>query len=733
MLLFLVQVSAGTPAKPVKRVLILNEVGASSPGLKIIDNGIMTALQDSPYHIQFYIEYMDSVLFPEPADQQRFRDFYIAKYTKRKPDVIVTVGSTPLQFMVEAHRQFFPGIPIVFCLRNGAHLPLDPEFTGVEDTIAVAETLEAALRLVPGTKHVVVIGGVSAWDRQEEAVVKEAIKPYEERFDISYHTDLSLPDLLDRVSHLTDHTIVLMATLTQDGNGTLYVSAAESGPMLAGASNAPVFSFFDPFLNHGIVGGDLSDFDKQGRAAGNVVLKLLNGERPQDIPIVKDVTTYMFDWKALKRWGMKESNLPPGSIVINRQPTFWELYKWYVISGIALVLAETALILGLLWQRRRRAAAERELRESDQHLRSVLDEVRENEERLRLAVQAGRMFAYSWDAATDVIERSGEAAEILGMDETQGATGASVAAMVHPEDKEKVETALANLNVDEPYLQVTYRITRPDGVVVWLQRNSRAYFNEHSELERIVGMIVDVTERKLAEEALSTVSRRLIQAQEQERTRIARELHDDINQRLAMLQVELNQAQQSLPDSQSSTRELLMEIQNRLSETSNEVQAISHRLHSSKLEYLGLVTACRAFCKEIADRQEVRIEFNADGISSTPSPDVALTLFRVLQESLHNAIKHSHVERFQVSLRGTSREIKLTVHDDGVGFDVDAAINDRGLGLISMRERVSLVNGTILISSKPMGGGTEINVRIPLAVEEEVKREDASKVTSGAA
>lgn len=229
-LLFLVQVAAGAPPKPVKRVLILNEVGASSPGLRIIDNGIMTALQDSPYHIQFYIEYMDSVLFPEAADQQKVRDFYIAKYTKRKPDVIVTVGSTPLQFMVEAHRQFFPGIPIVFCLRNGAHPPLDPEFTGVEDTIAAAETLEAALRLVPGTEHVVVTGGVSAWDRRQEAVIKETIKPYEKRLDISYLTDLSLPDLLERVSHLPAHTIVLMATLTEDGVGTLYVSAAESGP-----------------------------------------------------------------------------------------------------------------------------------------------------------------------------------------------------------------------------------------------------------------------------------------------------------------------------------------------------------------------------------------------------------------------------------------------------------------------------------------------------------------------
>jgi PAS domain S-box-containing protein len=137
----------------------------------------------------------------------------------------------------------------------------------------------------------------------------------------------------------------------------------------------------------------------------------------------------------------------------------------------------------------------------------------ESEERLRLAAKAGSMFAYSWDAATDVIERSGESAEILGVEQKAAATGSAISAMVHPADKERLEAALAKLSVDNPRLQITYRMTRPDGAVIWLERNSCAYFDEHGKIKRIIGMVLDVTERSRAEEALRKSEERLRMAQ----------------------------------------------------------------------------------------------------------------------------------------------------------------------------------------------------------------------------
>ena len=353
---------------------------------------------------------------------------------------------------------------------------------------------------------------------------------------------------------------------------------------------------------------------------------------------------------------------------------------------------------------------------AEEHKQS-LHVIGESEERLRLAVQAGRMFAYSWDAATDKIERSGESAEILGIAGDQVTTGAGVSAMIHPDDRERVEVALAGLSVDNPNLRVTYRIVRSDGEIRWLERNSHAYFDKHRKMERIVGMIVDATERKRAEEALLGVNRRLIEAQEQERSRIGRELHDDINQRLAMLAVELEQ----LPNDPSEVHIRARDLRKQTTEISADVQALSHDLHSSQLEYLGVVAGMESWCKEFGERQKMEIDCRQD-VRSTLPQEIGLCLFRVLQEALHNAAKHSGVKRVEVQLHEESGGIHLIVRDSGRGFDIEAARRGKGLGLTSMRERTRLVNGTIDIRSKPMGG-TTIHARVPLTSERGSQRQ----------
>src|SRR5215469_11883906 len=224
-----------------------------------------------------------------------------------------------------------------------------------------------------------------------------------------------------------------------------------------------------------------------------------------------------------------------------------------------------------------------------------------------------------------------------------------------------------------------------------------------------VAEVLDVTSRKEAEEALSAMTRKLIEAQEQERARIGRELHDDINQRIAMLAVELEQLQDH-PSDVSGRVKVLRES---AVELADDVQALSHDLHSSKLEYLGVVAGMKSWCKEFAERRKVEIDFRS-GVSSVLPLAVGLSLFRVLQEALSNAIKHSGVKRVEVELREDSGELRLVIRDLGKGFDVEAAASEgKGLGLTSMRERVRLVDGTISIESRPMGG-TTIHVHVPL-------------------
>jgi len=251
----------------------------------------------------------------------------------------------------------------------------------------------------------------------------------------------------------------------------------------------------------------------------------------------------------------------------------------------------------------------------------------------------------------------------------------------------------------------------------WARCEVRPWKTPEGAVGGVLVFAEDITRRKQMEEALSDMSRKLIESQEQERARISRELHDDINQRLAMLAVELGQLHENPSEFQSRVEEL----RKCTAEISDDVQALSHDLHSSKLEYLGVVAGMKSWCKEFAERQKVEIDFSS-GVSRVLPLAVGLSLFRVLQEALNNAIKHSGVKRIETQLREESGEIDLVIRDLGKGFDVEAASQGRGLGLTSMRERIRLVNGTISIESKPMGG-TTIHVRVPLESKHAAKRE----------
>jgi PAS domain S-box-containing protein len=234
--------------------------------------------------------------------------------------------------------------------------------------------------------------------------------------------------------------------------------------------------------------------------------------------------------------------------------------------------------------------------------------------------------------------------------------------------------------------------------------------------EVVVGAVVafvDITERKLTEAALASVTRRLIEAQEQERSRIARELHDDIGQRLAILAIKLTQLQQGRPNSSELTSRI-GELQKQTSEIAADIQSLSHELHSGRLQYLGIAAAIKGFCREFGEQQKVAIDFKIHDLPDRLSPDISLCFFRVLQEALHNSAKHSGVRYFEGELWGTSDEIHLTVSDSGAGFDIDAAKVSRGLGLFSMEERLKILNGTLSIESK-LNRGTTIHARVPFS------------------
>jgi PAS domain S-box-containing protein len=346
--------------------------------------------------------------------------------------------------------------------------------------------------------------------------------------------------------------------------------------------------------------------------------------------------------------------------------------------------------------------------------RRTEDALRESEHRFRLAAYAGKMFSYQWDAATDLVTRSGEYAGMLFTDEVaQLTTGQQILAKVHPDDRERVLAAEAALSPEKPNLRVSHRMAGPDGSLIWVEKTGSAHFNEQGNMLRIVGMVADITERKLAEAALADVSGRLIAAQEQERNRIGRELHDDIGQRLATLVIKLEQLHHTPPDLPAAhTR--ISELQKHAIQIATDIENLSHELHSAKLAYLGPVAAMRSLCQELGAQAKVKIDFKSQDLPGSLAPDISLCLFRVLQEALRNSIKHSGASHVEVKLWGAPDRIHLAISDSGVGFDMNEAKRSRGLGLVSMEERLKLSKGTISIESETKRG-TTIQASVPLS------------------
>ncbi|MCZ6863325.1 MAG: PAS domain S-box protein [Alphaproteobacteria bacterium] len=239
----------------------------------------------------------------------------------------------------------------------------------------------------------------------------------------------------------------------------------------------------------------------------------------------------------------------------------------------------------------------------------------------------------------------------------------------------------------------------------------------------IVGAVRDITKRREAESTLHRLSARLISAQEEERSRIARELHDDFNQRLALLAVDIERFHDGLPDPQDSLVEGLASLLRRTKELSSDVHRLSHQLHPSILQHLGLVTATRSFCKEISAQHDLHVELEHRGVPRSLPGDIALCLYRIVQEALRNVIKHSGAKRDWVEIDKTASEVILRVSDNGSGFDPESDRNRHGLGLLSMRERLRQVDGSISIMQiEPTG--IRIEVRIPfIAGKTEPNRE----------
>jgi len=362
-----------------KTVLVLYDGGREFTGIGLIDRNIESTLNEAlTNRVIIFREYMDLTRIGPTNYEQVLRDFYRSKYSSNSPDVIVAVRGRPLDFLLKHGNELFREAPIVSAamdLRQVNARKLPAKVTGKSLQVRYWPTLALAKTLQPETEQVVIVLGASANDRALEELVRDELREHKHELKVTYLTGLPIDDLLERVSSLPPRTVILFASLAQDGAGRSFLPA-DALAMVSRAANAPTYINSEDVLDCGAVGGDLISFAALGKDTARLALRILQGESPASIPFTQSSERVkMLDARQLQRWGIPLARVPSGSIVLNRVPTMWEAYRWRIVGGMSLIVLQSVLIAMLLLHRKRRRMAEQNLRISQaQRQAAVLEE-----------------------------------------------------------------------------------------------------------------------------------------------------------------------------------------------------------------------------------------------------------------------------------------------------------------------------------------------------------------------
>jgi PAS domain S-box-containing protein len=707
-----------------KRILVLYWQSKLIPSNVLFEQSFEPVVRSAPAWTEYYDELLDTDRFPGDGQLLVFRDYLRQKYASQPIDVVVTFSDVPLNFLLRYRDDLFPKAPIVFVVNripDASQLAAGPGMTGLITRNAYKENVKLVLQAEPDTKHIFVVSGSLLHDKIFENACRQDLVDYEGPATIDYLTDLSIDELTGRIKNLPDHSIILYGWQQEMDEGGKVRDTREVLASIVKTAKVPVYGISSWQVGEGVVGGYVRTLDTMGSMAAGITLRILNGARAQDIPVGTIPIEPVFDWRELKRWGISEKSLPPGSIVKFRTPSIWDEYKWLFIGIVLVFFAQSALIAAMVINRSRRKRAEIEQEQA-------IAALRESEERFRnMADKAPVMI---WVSGADKFRTyvNQQWIEFTGRG-IQDELDTGWLRNVHPEDLERcLETRNEAFDHHEAF-RVEYRLRRKDGEFRWMLDSGTPRFVSDGTFLGFIGSCTDITELKAAEEVLANLSGQLIRAREDECARIARELHDDVNQRMALMSVTLEQISLSPPDTTDQLRAQLNDVMSQVIDTSKEIHRMSYDLHPSKLRHLGLVAALDGLCQELRRRHKLEIDFTRGEVPPDLPKEISLCLFRIAQECLSNVIKHSGAQKARVELLGNDFQVKLLVSDSGVGFDIDSPGLKKGLGLVGMRERLRLVGGSIAIDSEP-SHGTQIEATVPLVPS---GQEYSSKLPYGAA
>ena len=482
--------SAETP-RP-KRVLIISTGSRLAAGFAIVDRQLLQALENIPAaRIETYAENLDLVRFPAERFQQVFTEYLTAKYAEHIPDLIILVYVGNLGLSGKLLPQLFPATPIIVAGFTEEELrpeQFGPLVGGLAQRVDPRATLELIQRLQPEVRRVIVIGGTAEVDRHVIQRVRETAQSFKGRLEVAFWDNLSMAELHEAVARVPRDTAILFARMFRDAKGQAVISSQVS-QWIGEWANVPVYVMTDSALGTGAVGGAVASIEAFGKRAGELARLILTGSAPSPLPFeIRTDSVPTFDWRALKRWDIPGSRLPPGSVVRFKPQSIWEQYRWYIIGALIVMFIQSVMIFDLLLQRRRRRGVEVELRDSEQLM--------------ELATSFGALGLWSRDLKNGKVWANAPMRSLFGLkaDEIQFD---DLIARVHPDDRDRMLSEVSHAQLAGLPFQGEFRIVLSTGEQRWiLAKGSIAAEPGSSCDQRRLGVVLDITERKRAEQAL---------------------------------------------------------------------------------------------------------------------------------------------------------------------------------------------------------------------------------------
>jgi signal transduction histidine kinase len=365
LVLVLIPGASSQESRATKKIVVLYWDTKDFSGNISFDQGFQAGMHSEPSsEWELFSEYLDSTRFPGEHQAELLHDYLREKYAGQKIDVVVATPDPALDFLLRYRNDLFSNSPIVFvAVRRPAPevRSSGPGLTGIIRANTHRKTLDLALKLHPQTREVFVISGTPELDKRFEAISREELAGYEKKVRITYLTDLPVNELVNRAKEFPRDSIILYVWQRSADESKKYLQTVQILEKIRQSASVPIYGMGSRNVGYGIVGGYVQDSERNGLEAAELVRRIFNGTRAQDIPVDSAASLPMFDWRELRRFGIDESQLPNGSVVQFKEFTLWEQYKWRLTLVGFLFLLQTAIITTLLVERRRRRRAKEAL------------------------------------------------------------------------------------------------------------------------------------------------------------------------------------------------------------------------------------------------------------------------------------------------------------------------------------------------------------------------------------